>query len=46
MLYEKTFEYFEHFLKKILKGLREMFSEDVVLRDWDIFSNGIDEVVP
>ena len=45
MLYEKAFEYFATFSEKDSKGLREMFSEDVVLRDWDILANGIDEVV-
>ena len=30
MLYEKAFEYFATFSEKDSKGLREMFSEDVV----------------
>jgi len=52
MLYEKylsiqdrAFEYFQTFSEQDSEGLRSMFSDDVVLHDWDIIANGIDEVV-
>ena len=45
MLLEKSFEYFQTFSEKDSEGLRTMFSDDVILRDWDILANGIDEVV-
>mgnify|MGYP001159955702 FL=1 len=45
MLYDKAIEYFATFSEKDSEGLRQMFSDDVVLRDWEIFANGIDEVV-
>jgi len=52
MLYEKylsiqdrAFEYFQTFSEQDSESLRSMFSDDVVLHDWDIIANGIDEVV-
>jgi hypothetical protein len=45
MLLDKALEYFTTFSEKDTDGLRSMFSEDVVLRDWEIMANGIDEVV-
>ena len=42
---ETSLEYFEAFNKHDLDELREMFSEDVSLRDWEISANGIDEVL-
>ena len=38
-------EYFRAFSEKDSDGLRNMFSNDVYLRDWEILANGIDEVV-
>ena len=45
MLLEKSFEYFQRFSEKDSEGLRTMFNDNVILRDWDILANGIDEVV-
>jgi hypothetical protein len=45
MILDKSLEYFTTFSEKDTDGLRSMFSEDVVLRDWEIMANGIDEVV-
>ena len=45
MLLEKSFEYFQTFSEKDSEGLRTMFNDNVILRDWDILANGIDEVV-
>tara|TARA_R110002020_G_scaffold436207_4_gene646408 strand:- start:416 stop:742 length:327 start_codon:yes stop_codon:yes gene_type:complete len=45
MLLDKSFEYFQTFSEQDSEGLRSMFSDDVMLHDWDIIANGIDEVV-
>ena len=45
MLIDKALEYFTTFSEKDTEGLRSMFSDDVILRDWEIIANGIDEVV-
>ena len=45
MVLDKALEYFTTFSEQDSKGLRSMFSDDVVLRDWEIMANGIDEVV-
>jgi ketosteroid isomerase-like protein len=45
MLLDKALEYFTTFSEKDAEGLRSMFSEDVILIDWEIMANGIDEVV-
>jgi hypothetical protein len=37
--------YFNLFSNKDINGLREMFSEDVELIDWEIHSNGIENVI-
>ena len=42
---EKSMEYFESFNKQNLDELREMFSENVTLRDWEISVSGIDDVL-
>tara|TARA_Y100001963_G_scaffold118947_1_gene165854 strand:- start:11 stop:355 length:345 start_codon:yes stop_codon:yes gene_type:complete len=44
-LVDKALTYFKTFSNKDSKGLRSMFSDNVYLRDWEIFANGIDEVV-
>ena len=38
-------EYFSHFSSKNLNRLGEMFSEGVILRDWDIFAQGKEAVL-
>lgn len=38
-------EYFKKFMSKDLTGLADMFSEDIVLVDWDINVSGRDEVL-
>jgi|TARA_E500000318_G_C3393570_1_gene146930 uncharacterized protein YacL (UPF0231 family) len=45
MLTDKALEYFTTFSEKDVEGLRSMFSDDIILRDWEIIANGIDEVV-
>ena len=45
MLLDKALEYFTTFSEKDTEGLKSMFSDDVILRDWEIIANGIDEVV-
>ena len=45
MILDKSLEYFTTFSEKDSAGLRNMFSNDVYLRDWEILANGIDEVV-
>ena len=42
---EKSLEYFEAFNRHDLDELREMFSEDISLRDWEVSVSGIDEVL-
>ena len=42
---DKSLEYFEAFNKHDLDELKEMFSEDVSLRDWEISANGVNEVL-
>jgi hypothetical protein len=44
-LVDKALTYFKTFSNKDSNGLRSMFSDNVYLRDWEIFANGIDEVV-
>lgn len=38
-------QYFEYFSNKDLEGLKSMFSNDVVLEDWENKGTGIDEVL-
>ena len=42
---EKSMEYFEAFNKQDLDELREMFSDDITLKDWEVSASGIDEVL-
>lgn len=42
---EKVITYFQKFSNKDIDGLKEMFSEDVRLTDWDIAEAGIDDVI-
>ena len=42
---EKLIRYFKLFSEKNIVQLREMFSEDISLIDWEIKAFGIDEVV-
>ena len=44
-LIDRAETYFKTFSNKDSEGLRNMFSDNVYLRDWEIFANGIDEVV-
>lgn len=44
-LKEIVLKYFECFSKKNIKSLKDFFSNDVVLKDWEIEANGIDEVI-
>ena len=37
--------YFKKFSEKNINGLREMFEDDVTLRDWDIDEQGIENVL-
>ena len=37
--------YFKTFSEKNINGLREMFDENVTLRDWDIDEQGIESVL-
>ena len=37
--------YFKLFSNKDIDGLRGMFHKSVTLRDWDIYSEGIDSVI-
>lgn len=38
-------QYFEAFSKKDLERIKNMFSEDVILIDWEIYETGIEKVV-
>ena len=40
-----TFCYFKTFSEKNIDGLREMFDDNVTLRDWDIDKQGIESVL-
>ena len=37
--------YFERFSNKDLEGLENLFSDDVILQDWDILAKGKKEVI-
>jgi hypothetical protein len=45
MILENSLEYFKTFSKKNIEGLKNMFSDDISLRDWDISAKGIDNVL-
>ena len=40
-----TLSYFKTFSEKNIDGLREMFADNVTLRDWDIDKKGIESVL-
>jgi hypothetical protein len=42
---EKLEKYFKTFSKQDLNGLSEMFSDDIILVDWDINASGKEEVL-
>ena len=44
-LIEISKEYFKTFSNKDLNGLKGIFAEDVILRDWDIEAKGLEEVL-
>ncbi len=44
-LKDLTLNYFSTFSNQDADGLRELFSRDVSLRDWEISANGIDDVI-
>ena len=37
---DKCLKYFEFFSKKDIDGLESMFSDEIILKDWDIFESG------
>ena len=37
--------YFEIFSNKDIKGLKNLFSDDVILQDWDILAKGKKQVI-
>jgi len=45
MLKNKALEYFKAFESKDINTLREMFEANVVLRDWEIYAEGLDAVL-
>ena len=40
-----TLSYFKKFSEKNINGLRDMFDDNVTLRDWDIDKKGIESVL-
>ena len=44
-LKEITLKYFQDFSSKDISSLKSVFSNDIVLRDWEIESKGIDNVI-
>ena len=44
-LKEKVLGYLECFSSKKISSLKDFFSNDIVLRDWEIEAHGIDEVI-
>ena len=42
---KQSLSYFEAFAKKDIKTLNKLFDESVTLRDWDIASSGIKDVI-
>lgn len=44
-LKELAIKYFKDFSNKNILSLKEVFSNDIVLRDWEIEAKGIDEVI-
>lgn len=41
----KMFKYFDLFSNKKIEELSELFSDDIILKDWDINSSGKDNVL-
>ena len=44
-LKEITLKYFKDFSSKDISSLKEVFANDIVLRDWEIEAKGIDSVI-
>ena len=44
-LKEITLKYFKDFSSKDISSLKEVFANDMVLRDWEIEAKGIDAVI-
>ena len=42
---DTALSYFKTFSEKNIDGLREMFDDNVILRDWDIDKKGIENVL-
>ena len=42
---DTALSYFKTFSEKNINGLREMFDDNVTLRDWDIYEQGIERVL-
>ena len=42
---DTALSYFKTFSEKNIDGLREMFDDNVTLRDWDIYKKGIESVL-
>lgn len=40
-----TEQYFKCFIEKDIKGLRELYDENVTLKDWDVQSVGIENMI-
>ena len=40
-----TLKYFKDFSSKDISSLKEVFANDIVLRDWEIEAKGIDSVI-
>ena len=45
ILKEICIQYFKDFSNKNLFNLRNSFSEDIILRDWEIEESGVDQVI-
>lgn len=45
MIKDAAFKYFRAFAEKDISSLRAMLTPAVSLRDWDIFAEGLDEVI-
>src|SRR6056300_958157 len=44
-LIELAKKYFDFFSKKDIQNLKKIFSEDIILKDWEIEATGINDVV-
>ena len=45
MIKNIALKYFQSFARKDIKALREIFDENVVLRDWETFAQGVNAVI-